>query len=41
MERMWAKLSIDADELASGMWYEVWQVDGGKVHIIVPPALTA
>jgi hypothetical protein len=41
MERMWAKLSIDPDELASGIWHEVWQVDGGKVHIIVPPALTA
>ncbi|HEX6494038.1 MAG TPA: hypothetical protein VF018_01050 [Acidobacteriaceae bacterium] len=41
MERMWGELSIDPEELASGVWYEVWQVDGGKVHIMAPSARTA
>lgn len=41
MERLWDELSVDPDELASGIWYEVWQVDDGKVHIIAPSARTA
>lgn len=41
MERMWENLSINPEELASGVWYEVWQVDDGKVHIMAPSARTA
>jgi hypothetical protein len=41
MERLWNGLSVNPDELASGIWYEIWQVDGGKVHIIVPSPRTA
>ena len=41
MERMWGQLATDPEELASGIWYEVWQVGDGKVHIMAPPARTA
>jgi hypothetical protein len=41
IERLWSELSVNPEELASGIWYEVWQVDGGRVHIIAPSARTA
>ena len=41
MERLWSQLSVDPDDLSSGIWYEVWQTDGGRVHVIPASAQTA
>jgi hypothetical protein len=41
IERMWKQLSVNPDDLSSGTWYEVWQVDEGKVHVMAPPARIA
>jgi hypothetical protein len=41
MERLWEQLSVNPDDLSSGVWYEVWQVDGGKVHVMAPTARIA
>jgi hypothetical protein len=41
IERMWNQLSVNPDDLSHGIWYEVWQVNDGKVHVIAPTARTA
>jgi hypothetical protein len=33
-ECLWEQLPLNPDDLSSGLWYEVWQVDGGKVHVM-------
>ena len=41
IERMWNQLSVNPDDLSHGIWYEVWQVNDGKVQVIAPTARTA
>jgi hypothetical protein len=38
---MWNQLSVNPDDLSHGIWYEVWQVNDGKVQVIAPTARTA
>jgi hypothetical protein len=40
IERVWKRLSVNPDDLSAGIWYEVWQVGGGKVHVMAPSART-
>jgi hypothetical protein len=41
IERMWKQLSVNPDDLSHGIWYEVWQANGGRVHVLAPTAQTA
>jgi hypothetical protein len=41
IERMWNQLSVNPDDLSSGIWYEVWQEHEGKVHVVSTQAQTA
>jgi hypothetical protein len=41
IDRMWKQLSVNPDDLSPGIWYEVWQMREGKVHVMAPTARTA
>jgi hypothetical protein len=41
IDRMWKQLSVNPDDLLPGIWYEVWQMHEGKVHVMAPTARTA